>query len=290
MQDVGLPMSCYLKYLLGGGKVMINLQSECLVEDNDIYVLECHKEFVIVNNNYSGINLYNQDLELQNTIDIFEGIIIHTVFKNPNNNVVVLYCPDNEVFVYLNLDTKFQKVIKLIEDINECGLSKIFFWSENEAVFLCGNQKFYKIDIGLFSLQELDKSVVDKEYRTFMKMINESSGYLILEGGTETLTCKGRNNNELAYFDFKNNIKIISNFPNKLGHEVIYLNGIFLSVHEGFIQEIKEGKEVARVDALSPYTFLKARKQTEQTTNFIVLKGNKSDPQHCILMRYSIAY
>jgi hypothetical protein len=269
---------------------MINLQSECFVEDNDVYVLECHNEVVIVNNNYSGIKLYNKNLELQNTIDIFEGIIIHTVYKNPNKNEVILYCPDNEVFVYLDLDTKFQKVVNFIGNIDESGLSNIFFWSGREVLFLCGNKRYYKIDIGLFSLQELDKSVVEKEYPTFSKILNESSKYLILEGGTETLTCKDRNNNKLAFFDYKNNIKNVSNIPNKLGHEVIYLHGIFLSVHEEFIQAIKEGKGVARVDAVSPYTFLKARKQTEQNANFIVLKGNKSNPQQCILTRYDITY
>lgn len=269
---------------------MINLQSEYFVGDNDVYVLECHQEVIIVNNNYSGINLYNKNLELQNTIDIFKGILIHTVYKNPNNNEVILYCPDNEVFVYLNLDTTFQKVINFIEDIDECGLSNIYFWSGHEVLFLCGNKRYIKVDTRLFSIQELDKSVVEREYPTFFTMLNESSKYLILEGGTETLTCRDRNNNELVDFDYTKNIKITSKISNKLGHEVIYLHGIFLSVHEEFILAIKEGKEVARVDTVPPYAFLKARKQEEQNSNFIVLKGNKSNPHQCILSRYDVTY
>ncbi|GAA3408997.1 hypothetical protein ACFFNY_08590 [Paenibacillus hodogayensis] len=267
---------------------MINLQNECFFEDNDIYVLECHQGIIIVNNNYSGVNLYNKDLELRNTIDIFEGILIHTVYKNPYKNEVILYCPDNQVFVYLNLDTAFQKTINFIADIDECGLSNIYFWSGHEVLFLCGNKGYYKIDTDLFSLQELDTSVVEKEYPTFYTMLNESSKYLILEGGTEKLTYKDRINNEIAYFDFTNNIKIASSIPSKLGHEVIYLDGIFLSVHEEFIQAIKEGREVARIDTVPPYSFLKASKMTEQNESFIILRGNKSNSQQCFLSRYYI--
>lgn len=284
-------MSCTSKYLLGGVKLIINLQSECFVVDNDVYVLECHQGVVIVNNNYSGINLYNKNLKLQKTIDIFEGILIHNIYKNPSKNEVILYCPDNEVFVYLNLETRFQKVINFIEGINESGLSNIYFWAGNEVLFLCGNRKYYKINIGLFSLQELDKSVVEKEYPTFSTMLNDSCKYLILEGGTKTLTGRDRNNNQLVHIDYMKNFKIATNSPNKLGHDVIYLHdGIFLSLHEEFIQVIKEGKVVARVDTVSPYTFLKVRKLSEQKANFVVLKGNKSNPQECILSCYDITY
>ncbi|MFB6472353.1 hypothetical protein ABER99_15400 [Paenibacillus glucanolyticus] len=271
-----------------GVKLMINLQSECFVEDNDIYVLECHHGIIIVNNNYSGINLYNKNLELLSTIDIFEGILIHTVYKNPYKNEVILYCPDNKVFVYLNIDTAFQKVIDFNADIDECGLSNIYFWSGHEVIMLCGNKRYYRIDTSLFSLQELDMLGIEKEYPTVHKMLNDSSKYLIFEGGTEKLTYKDRINNEIVNFDYMNDIKIVSKIPNKLGHEVIYLNGIFLSVHEEFIQAIKEGNEVARIDTVSPNIFLKARKLTEQSANFIVLRGIKSNAEQCFLSHYYI--
>lgn len=267
---------------------MINLKSKCFIEDNDIYLLEYHKETVIVNNNYLGINLYNMNLELQNSIDIFEGILIHKIYINPNKNEIILYCPDNEVFVYLNLHTMFQKVIHFIEGVDEYGLSNIYYWLGNEVVFLCGNKRYYKIDTGLFSLMELEKKVIEMEYSSFLKMLYESSEHLILEGGSETLTYRDRNNNELVYLDYRNNIKVTSNIPNKIGHEVIYLHGFFLSVHEEYIQVIKEGKAVSRLDTVSPYTFLKVRRWTEQNSKFIVLRGNKTDPQQCILSIYDI--
>lgn len=276
--------------LRGEVRLKINLQNESFVENNDLYVLECHQGIIIVNNNYSGINLYNENLQLLNTIDIFEGLLIHTVFKNPYKNEVILYCPDNQVFVYVNLETTFQKVINFMSDMDEFGLSNIYFWKGEEVLFLYGNKRYYKINLGLFLLQELDLLEVENKYPTFCRMLNESSKYLVHEGGTEKLTYEDRNNNVIAYFDFTKNMKITSKIPNKLGHEVIYLEGMFLSIHEEFIQAIKEGKEVARIDTVTPYTFLKARKQSEQNTNFIVLRGNKSNTQECFLSCYDIIY
>lgn len=264
--------------------------NEIFIENNDLYVLECHQGTVIVNDNYSGIKLYNENLELKRNIDIFEGILIHAVYKNPNKNEIILYCPDNEVFVYLDLETSFQQVIKFIGDMDECGLSNVYFWSGDEVVLLCGNKRYYKMEIGLFSLQELDLPEVEREYPTLHTVLNQSSKYLVREGGTEKLTYEDRNNNEIAYYDYSNNMKIASKIPNRLGHEVIYLDGIFLSIHEEFIQAIKEGKEVARIDTVVPYTFLKARKHTEQHANFIILRGNKSNTQECFMSRYKITY
>jgi hypothetical protein len=68
---------------MGGIKLKFNKLNEIFVENNDIYVLECHQKRVIVNNNYSGIKLYNMNLELQSKIDIFEDIIITPFLRIP---------------------------------------------------------------------------------------------------------------------------------------------------------------------------------------------------------------
>ncbi|MFD2115645.1 hypothetical protein ACFSTH_11565 [Paenibacillus yanchengensis] len=269
----------------------INLLKEGFIEDNDVYVLECLQETVIVNNNYLGINLYNKNLEQLKSINIFEGILIHTVFKHPYKNEVILYCPDNQVFVYLNLEKSFQKVVNFIGNMDEYGLSSVYFWSGNEVLFFCGNKKYYRIKIGFFSLKEIDLLELEKEYPTFYTMLNNSSKYLLHEGGTEILTYEDRINNEIIYLNYKNNVRIASKIPNKLGHEVMHLdNGLFLSVHEEFIQGIREGVEVTIIESVPPYTIFKARKQNEQNTNFIVLSGNKSNSQQCILSRYEVEY
>jgi hypothetical protein len=290
VQDVGLPHVLHINFFNGGIILRINLLNEKFIENNDLYVLECHQGTVIVNENYSGIKLYNEKLELNDTIDIFEGILIHAVYKNPNKNEVILYCPDNEVFVYLNLDTSFQKVIKFIGHMDECGLSNIYFWSGDEVLFLGGNKKYYKIIIGEFHLQELTMVQVGNNYPILPKLIKDSENYLIFEGGTETLTYGDRRNHEIVFFDYRKNMKIVSKIPNNLGHEVIYLDGLFLSIHEEFIQAIKDGKNVARIETVTPYTFLKAKKQTKNNANFIVLKGNISNTQECFLSCYEITY
>ncbi len=267
---------------------MITLKKECLLEDNDIYILEYHKEVLIVNNNYSGIHLYSKDLVLQNTINIFEGILIHDVYTNPHKNEIILYCPDNEVFVYINLDTSFQKTINFLEGMDEYGLSNIYFWSGNEVIFLCDNKTYYKIDIDFFSLQKLSRQVIKKDYPSFHTLLSDLSEYTVLNSDAETFMCIDKNYNELFYLDYTNKIKSSISFSSKLGHEVIYLQGVFLVVHEEFIQVIKEGEEIARLDTLTTYIFLRVRKTIEKRGEFIVLRGDKANPQNCILSRYEI--
>jgi hypothetical protein len=62
------------------------------------------------------------------------------------------------------LKAKCQEVIKLSNDLEENGLSNIYFWSGDDVLFLSGNKKYYKLKIGIFSLQEIDLLEVEKDY------------------------------------------------------------------------------------------------------------------------------
>lgn len=268
----------------------IHLLKEIFIDSNDVYVLESLQKTILVNDNYSGIKLYDYNLESRGSIKIFDGILIHTVYKSPNKNAVILYCPDNEVFVYLDLDKSHQQVIDFIGGIDECGLSSFYYWSGDEVLLLSGNKKFYRIRIGLFELQELSIAEVREHYPIFYNKVNKFGIFLVFEFETTTITYGDGSNRELIFYDSPSDRMIRSAMPNELGHEIMYLNGMFLSVHENFIEAIDDGKVVARIEAISPYAYLKARKRNEKDMNFIVLSGNKSNTKECYLSHYEITY
>ncbi|MWC31395.1 hypothetical protein [Paenibacillus sp. MMS18-CY102] len=266
----------------------IKTLNELLIENNDIYILECHQDLIIVNNNYSGINLYNFDFELQHSIDIFENLIIHSVFKNPDRSEIMLYCPDNQVFIYVNLITKHQRKLEFTGDLEEYGLSNVYYWYEQEFVFLCGNKKIYRINTKLLSLDILEPSKVEIRYRSFNQILKDSRGFSLLTGDASSLIYEDTKNNELVYWNYSKNTRIVSKIPNGLGHQVIYLHNVFLSVHEKYIQAIKDGQEVARVDSATSFMFLRARQQSEYSNEFMVLRGRKSNVEECKITKYGI--
>lgn len=266
----------------------IDILNELFIQKNDIYILECHQGSIIVNNNYSGIYLYDFNFKLQNTINIFNNLIIHSVFKNPAKNEILLYCPDNQAFVYINLKTNYQKTIRFTGALEQFGLANIYFWLKNEIIFLCGNKKKYKINTISLSLDELNETEVETVYPFFNKILNESSKYSLLSGDANSLIYKDTKKNELVYLNHLNNTKTVSKMPNSLGHQIIYLHDMFLSIHEKCMRAIKDGQEVVSINSASPFVFLRAGKKSESMNEFIVLRGSKLSTQDCFLTKYVI--
>jgi hypothetical protein len=78
---------------------IVNLLHEKSMKENDVYVLEYFNGQVLINDNYEGIIILDENLNIKSKIKLFSGLIISHVILCPFENRAVLYCPDNSIFV-----------------------------------------------------------------------------------------------------------------------------------------------------------------------------------------------
>ena len=105
---------------------------------NDMYFFRSVDKTVIINENYSGVLILNEDFKILKTLKLFEGIVIYSSYVNSINREVLLYCPDNEAIVYINLKKYMYKVLQLRKDVENLILTNLFEWNDNN-IFLYTN-------------------------------------------------------------------------------------------------------------------------------------------------------
>ena len=68
---------------------------------NDMYFFRIVDKTIIINDNYSGVLILNENFAILKTLKLLEGIVIYSSYVNSINKEILLYCPDNEAIVYM---------------------------------------------------------------------------------------------------------------------------------------------------------------------------------------------
>jgi hypothetical protein len=120
---------------------------EIIQSENDIYFLEVISSKIVINNNYKGIIILSQDLEILKEVDIFDDIMIYSGYINEISEELLLFCPENECLVYVNINTYEWKVINICGNLNNIVFSPVYMWDINELILSTYNGDFYSICI-----------------------------------------------------------------------------------------------------------------------------------------------
>lgn len=65
------------------------------IKDNDAYVLAQSKSYIIINDNYQGINIYDHELNFLNAIKVSEELMIYNLYSSKKNDRIVLFDAEN---------------------------------------------------------------------------------------------------------------------------------------------------------------------------------------------------
>ena len=135
------------------------------VQNNDIYFLEKVADMIVINDNYKGILVYNNQLEKMDHIDLLENLMIYQAYKNESEYQILLDCPDSKCIVFVDLLTNEYKIIstgmyeKLI-------FSSLYYWEDVRIYLSTYKGEFYCIDLEKESLSKVNLSNKIDKYRT----------------------------------------------------------------------------------------------------------------------------
>lgn len=82
------------------------MYNEKTVDNNDSYFLEISKDYIIVNDNYEGIRVYDFDFNQQYKMIINKDLFVYKSLGSGLSNNIVLYDNESNVVYFINLNTK----------------------------------------------------------------------------------------------------------------------------------------------------------------------------------------
>ena len=128
------------------------LETEIRILNNDIYMMKKTKNYLVVNNNYIGIDLYDNNLKYVKTVKLDQDVSFYSIFSSILNNNIIMFDYDNYSNWYLiNLDSNPVKIIKKnIQDTFGNSSDEAFYYPNNykiinEKMFILKNSKFFYV-------------------------------------------------------------------------------------------------------------------------------------------------
>lgn len=244
--------------------------------NNDVYFMEIVNNMIVINDNYGGLIVFDSELRQIKKIELVNELIIYTSFKNGNE--LLLFCPDNDCLIYVNIESNEKKIISLT-GFESYLFSTIYDWNQKNLILSDYQDHFIKVDLNKRILVKMDLNDVE------CKNIREDYGKL--RRGKICKVCASEKkafiqlpDSNYSLVDYKQNINILQNFEKEEYHDFETINGYLAKIGENKIEiSFKDNKEVF----YSPeyYDFLKGKFMIEKGTIYLfLLSGDKSNSHH----------
>ncbi|MDQ0418937.1 hypothetical protein J2Z48_003142 [Croceifilum oryzae] len=262
------------------------------VLDNDIYMLGIVSNNIVINNNYTGIQILDSRLNLVRCIELFDDIAIYSLYKHHSNNEIILYCPENECLVHVNLDSGDFRKIELDNQFSEVVFSSIYLWKNEEVMFTDYRGHFYRLCIESGTIRTVDLNSIRTCYTSFYRFWAKVSKYKIIslyENGNADCMLFKDDHQRIGVLDYQTNKESYVKPPNHKAHEIIFRNGLFALIQEVGVILLKDDECMIEIKADPPFSFLRARFIADNGSNRLVtLSSNRSDTENSILSIYDI--
>lgn len=154
----------------------MNLLKKIKIVNNDVYILGKSKNYIIINDNYKGILVYDGNLNFQYQLRINEDLIIYKCYTSILNDYLVLLDVDNEKIYIVNLNKEIRSIQAVIcEEI----LLNYYLVDVNTNTFsvVANNHKYsYNYNNGeLISKEKIEDTRILYNYQEEVLLYNEDS-------------------------------------------------------------------------------------------------------------------
>lgn len=74
------------------------------IEDNDVYILAQSKNYLVINSNHSGLDIYDFEFRFIKTVKISEELLIYNLYSSKNDDQVVVFDGENKKLFLVDLN------------------------------------------------------------------------------------------------------------------------------------------------------------------------------------------
>ena len=135
-----------------------------IMSESDVYFLQVIGSKIIINDNYDGIMILDRNMNFLKKIKIFEGICIYNSFVTGKNEFV-LFCPDENKMVYINIENEKVYLMDVPESVKNEIISEIILNDTSKSIFKTNKSKYVALDKKNKKLEiiQYDNSFVELE-------------------------------------------------------------------------------------------------------------------------------
>lgn len=252
---------------------------------NDIYFMETINGRVLINNNYVGVLILNNELQLLKKISICKGLIIERAVKK--NNEILLICSENEKIIYINCQNYKYKIIQT-KKFGNINFSDFFEWHENQVILLDYKGNLFSLDLIKFQLQIIHNDKMNFSIQKTLAIINKFSIQKVFLSEEKVIVQKS--STVLELLDYANDMKSIVEFPKAHYYDFEMCDNFLAAISEKqvFIYSITSMKYTL-CSSEDGYRFLRGKFVLDKNNIFfIIISGNKKNIYETIIKKYVV--
>lgn len=209
--------------------------------NSDVYFMEIIGERVVINNDYNGLMILDNHLQLVKKLFLIEELIIYSSFRSFNE--LLLFCPDNNCLIYINIQLLDFQIISL-EGLEHLIFSAIYKWDQKEVILTSYKKELVKLDLNNYNIQKLDLG--NLEYRKFREEYNQLSRFNVYKIYELEKTAFIKNSfPEVDFIKYKEKIEVLQKISQEDFHDFEAINNYILKIsEEKAVVLFKENKKI----------------------------------------------
>lgn len=221
---------------------------------NDVYFMEIVGKKIVVNDNYNGIMIFDNNLKLIKKLFLIEELAIYSSFSSTNE--LLLFCPDNNCLIYINIQSFYFQVISL-KGFENLIFAAIYKWNQKEVILSSYQREFIKVDLNKYYIQKLDFN--DSEDKDFEKDYIKLSKFNIYKiYALEKRAFIEKSFSEIAFIKYQGQIEVLLTINKGNFHDFEAMDNCIAKIGEEKIVIIYKGKRKV-YNSKENYSYLRGK-------------------------------
>jgi len=254
---------------------------------HDLFALAVLKDFVVCGSENRDLKIFDKSLNKLGNIFLIDDMAIHVMSKNFLKNEVILYCADNECFIWVDIATHDYKIISI--DISNHNFGPAFYWDDDYAIVENCTGHFYELDIKKGCLSIVSDDIIKIKYPQLDRLIDigRNMGLLSVSINNGYIVKESRDGSSVSIITLDSIRKI--NPPTFPYHNIVYEYGITVFVGETKIQVVNEHDQIFILFPQKGYNFLIVEPRKDgQRLELVVLSGYLPDHRYSLINVYGV--
>lgn len=246
------------------------------IKNNDIYFMEIVGEKIIINDGYKGILILDMQMQPIKSIEIIEDITIYSSFFYKNE--ILLFCPDNNCLVYINIVSYKYNVISLGETWSPI-FSTLYCWNEMGVILSTFKGEFVKVNLQEKNVEKIPNDLCNILCPDINKLYMELYKYQVYKVFVqEHKAFIEKADKKMCIFDYANKVEKMMEFTKSEYHDIDIKNGYIAKIGEN-IANVQYNEKQKTFYPTNNYVFLKGKFMISDNYAFLFLL---SSSQECV--------
>ena len=250
-------------------------------QGNDIYFFEVINNKIIINDNYQGVLILNNEFEIIKNIYLMEDLIIDVCFKKESR--ILLICYEKECIIYLDIENDIKEIM-FMEGINNYNFFMLYEWNNYNIILSTYENDFLNLDIKEEKLEFLNSN--SREVYRIKREYSKLRELKIYKIFIEIKRAVIEEYDIIKLIKYKEDIKYISSIEKENFHDFECFNDCLIGISENKVSVLSCGNKKDYYPKKG-YYFLRGKViNIEKESYLVLLSSSKNDITDTMIERY----